>query len=710
MQKKRAGAGRIRWVFLFCLLISSLAYSPAYGDWSSVSPPEVSSDWELFDVHVISTTEGWAVGEDYTNSRGVLLHLLKGVWTSVTPPTVTTDWGLRGVHFISTASTPPTTEGWAVGVGKDTLGKKGVLLHFLNGIWTAVTTLPTVSADWELRGVHFTSATEGWAVGKDSINKQGVLLQFKDGSWTSVLPPEGSDDWDLTSVHFSAAGNGWAVGDDLLNKKGVLLRFTSGAWTFKALPSVSADWGFSTVHFSSASEGWAAGQDLVDNNKGVLLHFSGGLWSKVASLPDVSSDWSIEGIHSLSVDEAWAVGRDSFGKKGVILKLSKDGWKSHDDSSGDSSLPEVSSDWGLSALHFKTSDNGLAVGRDASNAPNRKGVLLKFGHSHISVTPSKIDFHEVGIGGGTGGPFLRKSVTVKNGGNANLKIDLITSPASPFSIETDDCSGKSVAPATSCKIGYRFDPDSAGSFSETSEIHSNDPGNGTVTVTLSGNGVPGDPVSIEISGPDDGDEFTACSLYEPPPFQWDPSELFRSVELQFSADADFSTIPVKAKGKKGVDELLAKSTWWKKILILPEGENTTVYWKVVGKRDDNTFVESIDFSMEMRAAEPVLNPGLSPVSKTALPVISWGNNCAVKFKVWFGNDSVFTKKKTLSFTVKTPNDSEGTFSEPLTAGEWKAIRNLVGDVTGAKVYWYVESWDGLKRYIKTDVMEFQLAE
>jgi hypothetical protein len=709
MKKKGTGAGMIRRVFLFCLVTLSFAYSPAYGDWSSVSPPEVSSDWELFDVHVISPTEVWFVGEDYANNRGVLLHLLKGVWTSVTTlPTVSTDWGLRGAHFISTAATPPVIEGWVV--GKDTLNKKGVLLHLLDGVWTSVT-LPTVSTDWELRGVHFTSSNEGWAAGRDFINKRGVLLHFKDGSWTSIAPPEGGDDedWDLTAVHFTSASSGFAIGKDLVAKKGILLRFSTatgtGTWTFRTPPVVSDDWGLSTAHFSSGGEGWAAGQDLIDNNKAVILHFSGGGWSKVTSLPDVSSDWSIEGIHSLSVNEGWAVGKDLFNKKGVILEFSGDDWKSHDSSSGGSSLPEVSSDWGLAALHFKTSDNGWAVGRDTSNAPNRKGVLLKFGHSRISVSPTSIDFHEVG----TGGPFLRKTVTVKNSGNADLKIDSITSPALPFSIETDDCSGKSVAPASSCKIIYRFDPDSAGSFEETSEIHSNDSGNDTITVTLSGNGVPGDPVSIELTAPDDGDEFTACSLYDPPTFQWEPSETFRSIELQFSPEEQF-LIPVKAKGTKGVNELLAKSTLWKKIFMLHEDESTTVFWKILGIRDDNSFVESIDFSMEIGAAEPVLNPGFSPVSKTALPVISWGNNCAVKFKAWFGNDPDFTKKKSLSFSVKNPNDDGGTFSEPLTEGEWKAIRKLVGDAAGARVYWFVESWDGLKRHIQTDVMFFELTD
>jgi hypothetical protein len=351
------------------------------------------------------------------------------------------------------------------------------------------------------------------------------------------------------------------------------------------------------------------------------------------------------------------------------------------------------------------------VGRDASNPSNRKGVLLKFAIPHISVTPTKIDFGDVGDGA-----FLRRTVTVKNSGNADLMIQTVSPPELPFSIETDGCSGESLARTLSCKIVYRFDPVIEGAFDGTSDISSNDPDNPLVTVTLGGSGVAGPPLFINLSNPSDGETFTACSLYDPPVFQWEPSEAFRSMELQFSPGAGFLSIPVKAKGKKGINELLAKSSLWKKIFTLPGTDGGTVYWKILGKRADNTFVESIVFSMEIGAPEPVLNPGLSHTSRTALPppAISWENACAVKFKAWFGNDPDFAKrgikKKTLSFKVKNPNDIGGELAEPLTESEWKAIRKLVQDASGAKIYWYVESWDGAKRYVQTPGMEFELTE
>jgi len=97
----------------------------AYSQWSSVNPPNVSKDWLLTEVHFTSPDEGWAVGADTTNKRGVLLRYSWGTWTSLNPPNVSQDWFLRGVCFYS------LNEGWAVGCDKT--NRQGVLLHYSLG-------------------------------------------------------------------------------------------------------------------------------------------------------------------------------------------------------------------------------------------------------------------------------------------------------------------------------------------------------------------------------------------------------------------------------------------------------------------------------------------------------------------------------------------------------------------------------------------------
>ncbi|MEW6584308.1 MAG: PQQ-binding-like beta-propeller repeat protein [Nitrospirota bacterium] len=226
------------------------------------------------------------------------------------------------------------------------------------------------------------------------------------------------------------------------------------------------------------------------------------------------------------------------------------------------------------------------------------------------------------------------------------------------------------------------------------------------------------PIEVNISGitdssalinlvsPIDKREFTACSYYNPPIFQWATTENFKNIEVQFSKEDNFASIPVKSKVKSGVNQLSAKPSLWKKILLLPGGNGGRVYWRVVGTKADKTRVYSGILSLEVNGPEPVGEPIISSTDITSLPVLSWQNNCNRKFNAWFGNDCNFTKKKSLTFTIKNPNDNGGAFIKALTSAQWTSIRKLVGDIGGSTIYWHVESWDILKRYSKTEIKDF----
>lgn len=66
------------------------------------------------------------------------------------------------------------------------------------------------------------------------------------------------------------------------------------------------------------------------------------------------------------------------------------------------------------------------------------------------------------------------------------------------------------------------------------------------------------------------------------------SETFNSVEVQFSSENSFTTIPVKTKGKRNVNDLLISSSIWKKVLLLPGMDGGTDYWRVVGTKANRT--------------------------------------------------------------------------------------------------------------------------
>ncbi len=515
-------------------------------------------------------------------------------------------------------------------------------------LWTSVN-LPFVSSDWELSDVCFV-----WAVGQDNENKRGILLHFSNGSWTSVSPPDVSQDWGLSAIDFISSDEGWAVGRDSENKRGVLLRFSNGSWTSVSPPDVSQDWGLSAIDFISSDEGWAVGWDS-ENKRGVLLRFSNGSWTSV-------------------------------------------------------SPPDVSQDWGLSAIDFIFSDEGWAVGQ-ASDGQNVKGVLLRYAVPQISVSPASIDYQDIEIGAS-----LDQKVGVRNNGNGNLIIGPITLPSSPFSINADSCSGQTLAPLRSCEVIYRFLPNSEGIFSDSSNIPSNDPHVNPVTVTLIGTGVAGTSNSIHLLSPLNGQMFTACSDSDPPLFQWDHSGIFTSIEIQFSLTNDFSKVSFKVRGSPDVNQLIINSYTWERVFLLPGTNGGKIYWMVVGKKRDRTEVRSNVFSFEVETPKPVANPEMSHTSKSTLPppTLSWANNCNTKFKVWFGNDPDFQKggmrKIAISYDIKDPNENQGMFTRELTSRQWSSIRNLGANVTGAILYWYVESSDIFGRQKETDVMTFVLAD
>jgi hypothetical protein len=686
--KKGFWAGSI---ILFALIFLC---SSAHAGWEVVDPPDVSSNWELFGVRFAGSNSAWAVGKDFFNHRGVILRLSGGASTSITPPNVSADWGLSGVDF------PSSSQGWAV--GQDVTNKRGVLLRFLGDSWTSVFP-PGVSADWKLSSVYFPSLNEGWAVGLNFTDKEGVILRFSQGSWTSFTRPDVSSDWELTRVHFPSINSGWAVGRDFFNKRGVILRFSAGGWTFiDPLPSVSSDWDLRGVHFPSLNQGWAVGRDSI-NKKGLILRFSGGSWTSVLP-PGVSSDWELNSVLFLSSDEGWAVGEDLVNNKGVVLHFSGGEWTPI----VPPELPVVGQDWKLSDLDFNSPDNGWAVGTEFEGA-NVKGVLFRKTEPDISVVPANINFRDVAIGA-----FLEKTVTVKNMGTGNLDLDVIAPPPLPFVKKADPCSGVSLAPNQACKLTFRFEPTVQETFSTSFDILSNDPDQSTFRVDLTGNGVTGSPVSIQLTGPPDGDTFTACS--DPPTFQWNPSpsDAFRSIELQFALETEFLSVLIRSKGKKGANELVLKPKLWDQVLLLPGAAGGTVYWMTVGTKADKTMVESDIFSLTVEAPSAVGNPQISGTSKAALPMLSWENSCNTGFTIWFGNNADFTdpatKKKSLSYSVKNPDENGGIFTTALSSKKWISIRKLVGDVTGSIIYWYVESEDVLGRPNQTGVMNFVLTD
>jgi subtilisin family serine protease len=319
--------------------------------------------------------------------------------------------------------------------------------------------------------------------------------------------------------------------------------------------------------------------------------------------------------------------------------------------------------------------------------------------STISADPASIDFGNVIVG-----QFIERTMTVRNVGNPNLVIGAITAPSAPYMLISDSCSGTFLSLGESCTLKIRFSPSSIGSFNSALMIPSNDPFNSLLTVSLMGKGV----LVINLSLPMDQFSVNPCSIQVPPIFEWGAPPSFIGYEIQFSADPSFASIPVRIRAS-GTPIYTLNPFQWKRVLSVLGSEGGTIYWRVVGTASNGAQSISDERSLFIPPPQPVGNPGISPLNRDQLPVLTWQNQCNTKFRVWF-SDASSLRQMSLHFQIPDPALNGGIFSDELTSTQWLRIRMVVGNKPGSTVNWFVESWDGLNRNATTAVMSFSLQD
>ena len=199
--------------------------------------------------------------------------------------------------------------------------------------------------------------------------------------------------------------------------------------------------------------------------------------------------------------------------------------------------------------------------------------------------------------------------------------------------------------------------------------------------------------------PANGTAFNACSYYNPPLFQWALNDTFQKLEIRIFSPAN-ATKPVKVKVKDPTaTQFQMTQALWKKVLRLAGPGEATLQWKIIGSNKGLPIVESDVFTMTIAAPEPAGKPDIDPLNHIA----TWGNSCGTKFKAHFSADSAFSKSKKLSFKYQGSTNSDDDFSATLPDKTWVSLEKLVEGLVPARLYFYVESWDIIKRYQKTDV-------
>jgi len=174
------------------------------GDWAiikkttnggtSFSAESTSSLSNTFrDIHMISATDGWAVG-----STGAVWHYDGSGWvTQTTPESGGTGSDLYSVSFSS------ASEGFFS-------GDDSKIYRYDGSSWSQYsTTLPDNS--FHVYGIQSISGSLAYAVGAPGFGGQGYILKFNGTSWTTDYSYTGSGTELFTGVSFPSATKGYVT-------------------------------------------------------------------------------------------------------------------------------------------------------------------------------------------------------------------------------------------------------------------------------------------------------------------------------------------------------------------------------------------------------------------------------------------------------------------------------------------------------------------
>lgn len=236
------------------------------GHWTYYPSPV---DRPLFSVSMVSSNDGWAVGE-----WGRLLHWNGSAWNQVASPTSANLYGVAMAAW---------NDGWAVG--------NQHILHYDGHAWTDFTSSPP------LLGVALASSSEGWAVGSHDF------LHWDGQAWTRY---ERGLSAGLTALSMVSATDGWAVGNE------AFVHWDGSTWT----PQVPAGLNhpIHSIDMATATEGWVVGSAH-------MWHWDGSQWTHSAC---PAADCYLFDVKMLTATLGWAVGSSDY--QPVVLHWDGNTW------------------------------------------------------------------------------------------------------------------------------------------------------------------------------------------------------------------------------------------------------------------------------------------------------------------------------------------------------------------------------------------------
>ena len=281
----------------------------------------------LNSVFMVSSGDVWAVGGGQRTTGTcavvpcpVILHYNGGSWNSISPP--------PGSYILKSVFMVSSSEGWAV--GEEGPGDTGIILHYAvtGGVGTwAIFPVPPINGYGitlpSLNGVFMVGPNEGWAVG-DNATILHYVVTGGSGSWSSVMvsgTPGLSQVANLTSIFLLSPTSGWAVGG-IQNAESpsagpVIIYWDGIKWTPVATPSIPGGVQnhvtglqalLKSVFMTGPNDAWAVGTpgDLV----ATLFHWDGVAWNHINTSPALLGEIPpvLSSVYMTSPTGGWIVG------------------------------------------------------------------------------------------------------------------------------------------------------------------------------------------------------------------------------------------------------------------------------------------------------------------------------------------------------------------------------------------------------------------
>ena len=351
--------------------------------WTAVTGPLQTGTGTGIDLHSVSfpgSGNGWAVG-----TQGVILQTSNSGCGQVPSPC----WGGSSSIVQSTTGQSlnavfelGTSDAWAGG-SFDTTSNTFALIHWDGTKWhrASVTATPT-----NVMGIYMSGSGDGWAVGADTGTSNAVAIHWDGNTWTQgSMTTCGSGCYpnSIFMISGGTGGDGWAVGT-----MGIFWRFTSGSWASLGAACNSLANPFNSVFINNPGSSSAAGWAVGDDGEVCYLSIVGSTatWHQ-ASIPGITSQ-NLYGVYFKDANNGWIVGDHA-----TIVTTSNDGgsWSGGEDQVNSAPPTTVLRSVFVDTLGTGAGNaDGWAVGDDGSGVPPNPVFALfdGAGWTAVPVYPS----------------------------------------------------------------------------------------------------------------------------------------------------------------------------------------------------------------------------------------------------------------------------------------------------------------------------------